>query len=725
LAHAHENGLVHRDIKPANLLLDTKGVVKILDLGLARFFDDSETASLTAAHNETVLGTADYLSPEQALNSHNVDLRTDIYSLGCTAYFLLTGHPPFPEGTVAQRLVAHQIKQPAPLTDQRRDAPPELVAIIDKMMAKKPEDRFQSGTEISTALAAWLIKFGGEDWRRQHSEITADSAILRLLTTHREPTRAMSSPASETELELAPLDDDDDQAVAAPARPPATAKPGSGVGTGRSASPDDELAIEEDEEQQAAAESAVEQLPPLDEPAADTPAIEGLAELPKLDLSAEQPALDDGLFGELPDQGALEGLDQLEQSAIGSVDSSPGLGALDSDIRSMPLSSPSSSTRHKRPAQPKPKTLWESLTSVGLPIIVGVVGGGVLVLIVLLVFLFTGPEESARDLGTNSTWSPESGQDDDDGAPPSPLAQADARADAADSADESTTSPDQAARPSAQETRPSERPDDSQTLLAQADDSSTPRKPGKKHPKAGGRQQGTRPQSPDQSQTEAADQSQTSDRPDVEPQASVTEQGRDAKAADSAETNVPQVDPDATADRQDAQADQQPATAVEPAAPSTPPVPQVPPEQIFAQLGQFALNIQAQTGDSGGANKKGQPTAEGQVRMLGPAIVRAVEYAIRNSGLELVPESDTAVMHVTIIPGVAQEFRVFELAASLDCSYQGSAPVTVWKIEPTEVMRFTTAANSRVLMTTWEDNVRDFFRPLRDAHEQAIQQAKQ
>ena len=208
LAHAHENGLIHRDIKPANLLLDKKGVVKILDLGLARFHDDSGMASLTAAHNETVLGTADYLSPEQALNSHNVDQRTDIYSLGCTAYFLLTGHPPFPEGSVAQRLVAHQVKQPKPIAEERADAPPELTAIISKMMAKNPEDRYQNAAEIAAVLAAWLVQHGGEDWRRQHSEITGDSSILNLLPQHREPTRAMSSATSETELELAPLDEE-------------------------------------------------------------------------------------------------------------------------------------------------------------------------------------------------------------------------------------------------------------------------------------------------------------------------------------------------------------------------------------------------------------------------------------------------------------------------------------------------------------------------------------
>ena len=231
LAHAHENGLIHRDIKPANLLLDKKGVVKILDLGLARFHDDSGMASLTAAHNETVLGTADYLSPEQALNSHNVDQRTDIYSLGCTAYFLLTGHPPFPEGSVAQRLVAHQVKQPRPIAEERADAPPELTAIISKMMAKNLDDRYQNAAEIAAVLAAWLVQHGGEDWRRQHSEITGDSSILNLLPQHREPTRAMSSATSETELEFAPLDEESAEPAAKPA--PAKAKGSSTIRPGK------------------------------------------------------------------------------------------------------------------------------------------------------------------------------------------------------------------------------------------------------------------------------------------------------------------------------------------------------------------------------------------------------------------------------------------------------------------------------------------------------------
>ena len=112
LAHAHNNGLIHRDVKPANLLVDPRGIVKILDLGLA-LFSDNERASLTVEHNENVLGTADYLAPEQAVNSHNVDHKADIYGLGCTLYFLLTGHPPFPDGTLAQRIAKHQSQMPA------------------------------------------------------------------------------------------------------------------------------------------------------------------------------------------------------------------------------------------------------------------------------------------------------------------------------------------------------------------------------------------------------------------------------------------------------------------------------------------------------------------------------------------------------------------------------------------------------------------------------------
>ncbi len=182
LSHAHEAGLIHRDIKPGNLLVDNKGVVRLLDLGLARFFRDTETESLTIKHDEKVLGTADYLAPEQAVDSHAVDERADIYSLGCTLYFSLTGHPPFTDGTLVQRLLAHQTKSPPPIRKQRPDVPESLVAIVEKMMQKRKDDRYQSAAEVAAALSKWLVENGGDAWRRSHAELVARFAGLDALT---------------------------------------------------------------------------------------------------------------------------------------------------------------------------------------------------------------------------------------------------------------------------------------------------------------------------------------------------------------------------------------------------------------------------------------------------------------------------------------------------------------------------------------------------------------
>ena len=187
LAHAHESGLIHRDIKPANLLVDGKGIVKILDLGLARFFDDRLEASLTTAYNESILGTADYLSPEQALNSHQVDTRTDIYSLGCTCYFMLTGQPPFPDGSVAQRLIAHQVKTPAPIERFRPDVPRDLVAIVQKMIAKKPEDRYQSASEVCDTFRSWLLTHADANWKQQHRDVVGEGSGVIRSAAHEPP----------------------------------------------------------------------------------------------------------------------------------------------------------------------------------------------------------------------------------------------------------------------------------------------------------------------------------------------------------------------------------------------------------------------------------------------------------------------------------------------------------------------------------------------------------
>jgi formylglycine-generating enzyme required for sulfatase activity/tRNA A-37 threonylcarbamoyl transferase component Bud32 len=151
LQHAFEQGLVHRDIKPSNLLVTADGSqVKILDLGVARFHD-AEGSDLTATGS--VVGTPDYLAPEQATNSRSADTRADIYSLGCTLYHLLTGHPPFADGSGLEKVLKHLHDPPPPIRNARGDIPAELAVVIDKMMEKKPADRYQKPFEVVQALS--------------------------------------------------------------------------------------------------------------------------------------------------------------------------------------------------------------------------------------------------------------------------------------------------------------------------------------------------------------------------------------------------------------------------------------------------------------------------------------------------------------------------------------------------------------------------------------------
>jgi WD40 repeat protein/serine/threonine protein kinase len=152
LQHANEAGWVHRDIKPANLLVDPAGVVKVLDLGLAFLLGDDAESPTRKFDENTVLGTADYLAPEQAIDSHEVDTRADIYSLGATLYYLLTGRAPFEGSTVAQKLMAHQMTDPPPLGTQRPDVPQGMCRVLAKMMAKSPANRYQTPAEVAQAL---------------------------------------------------------------------------------------------------------------------------------------------------------------------------------------------------------------------------------------------------------------------------------------------------------------------------------------------------------------------------------------------------------------------------------------------------------------------------------------------------------------------------------------------------------------------------------------------
>ena len=151
LQHAVERDVVHRDIKPANLLVMPDGHVKLVDMGLARLHQvDAPGADLTASG--VTLGTFDYISPEQARDPRSADVRSDLYSLGCTIYYMLTGRPPFPNGTVLQKLLSHSSDRPADVRTLRADIPDELVGILNRLLAKQPSDRFQQPKELSAAL---------------------------------------------------------------------------------------------------------------------------------------------------------------------------------------------------------------------------------------------------------------------------------------------------------------------------------------------------------------------------------------------------------------------------------------------------------------------------------------------------------------------------------------------------------------------------------------------
>ncbi len=152
LQHAYQAGLVHRDIKPGNLLLDRQGVVKLLDMGLARFFDDDGSAFAKKYEENYSIGTADYMAPEQT-QDYRVDIRADIYCLGGTLYYLLVGKSPFQDGSLHQKMIWHQVRQPKAICALRPDVPDVLVQILKKMMAKEPERRYQTPAEVAEALA--------------------------------------------------------------------------------------------------------------------------------------------------------------------------------------------------------------------------------------------------------------------------------------------------------------------------------------------------------------------------------------------------------------------------------------------------------------------------------------------------------------------------------------------------------------------------------------------
>ena len=158
LKHTCEAGVVHRDIKPSNIIITSNGRAKLVDLGLARKEAADSLGDITLAG--TTLGTFDYISPEQAQDPRRVDIRSDIYSLGCTLFHLLTGSPPYPEGTVLQKLLDHQGKEPPDPATRNRLVPAELSAIVKKMMATKPKNRYGTPDELLVDLGRLAQAFG-------------------------------------------------------------------------------------------------------------------------------------------------------------------------------------------------------------------------------------------------------------------------------------------------------------------------------------------------------------------------------------------------------------------------------------------------------------------------------------------------------------------------------------------------------------------------------------
>ncbi len=203
LAYAHSEGVVHRDIKPANLLLDKRGFVKLLDLGLARLDNPLGEPVSDLTNTGNIMGTIDFMAPEQALNTKRADARSDIYSLGCTLFYLLIGQPPYSGETVMEKLMAHRDAPVPSLRVLRDEVPAELDQVFQRMVAKQPEARYQTMTEVEAALTVCLP--GADRSLGQTAQFSVDSLsdsnLVTFLRSVQSGTQAISTapnPAEDT-----------------------------------------------------------------------------------------------------------------------------------------------------------------------------------------------------------------------------------------------------------------------------------------------------------------------------------------------------------------------------------------------------------------------------------------------------------------------------------------------------------------------------------------------
>ncbi len=248
LSHTAAAGVIHRDIKPSNVLITPQGRAKLVDLGLARKESADSSLELTVAG--TTLGTFDYISPEQAKDPRSVDVRSDIYSLGCTLYHMLTGEPPYPEGTVLQKLLDHQGKDPPDPAKKNRRVPPALSAIVRKMMASDPKRRYSNPAKllgdllkVARLLGTGAVPIDGQVWLTATRNdqpfwqgnigwiATAASLLIVVLAMERFPqlTQQLNPRVTTTAFNPPQTPKQPDQATASPSFSGSTAAPIEGM----------------------------------------------------------------------------------------------------------------------------------------------------------------------------------------------------------------------------------------------------------------------------------------------------------------------------------------------------------------------------------------------------------------------------------------------------------------------------------------------------------------